>query len=104
MDGKLNAEASVSAKFNSARYAQATNKQLAGVNTLAYSIWVSRGAGLVLSVDTTLLLLPMCRTILRWVRPKLRFLPLDESMWFHRQVAYAMLVFTVFHTAGHYVK
>ncbi|KAH7345803.1 NADPH oxidase [Pyrenochaeta sp. MPI-SDFR-AT-0127] len=85
-------------------FAQATDKRLAGVNALRYSIWISRGAGLVLSVDTSLLLLPMCRTILRWIRPKVRVLPLDESIWFHRQVAYAMLVFTVVHTAGHYVN
>ena len=86
------------------RYAQATDKRLSGVNALEYSIWISRGAGLVLSIDTALILLPMCRTILRWVRPKVPWIPLDESTWFHRQLAYAMLTFTVVHTSGHYVK
>lgn len=46
----------------------------------------------------------MCRNILRWVRPKVKFLPLDESQWFHRQVAYAMLMFTIIHVSAHYVK
>ena len=50
------------------------------------------------------IVLPMCRNILRMIRPKIRWLPLDESMWFHRQVAYAMLIFTITHTAAHYVK
>jgi NADPH oxidase 1 len=59
---------------------------------------------LVLTVDTMVILLPMCRTLLREIRPKVRFLPLDESIWFHRQVAYAMLVFVIAHTAAHYVK
>ena len=51
-----------------------------------------------------LILLPVCRTLVRIVRPKLRFLPLDENLWFHRQVAYAMVIFAAIHTAGHYVK
>jgi NADPH oxidase len=74
------------------------------LNTLTFSVWISRGAGLVLTFDGTLILLPVCRTIVRWVRPKIRWLPLDENIWFHRQVAYAMLVFTAIHTAGHYVN
>lgn len=41
---------------------------------------------------------------MRWIRPKVRFLPLDENLWFHRQVAYAMLMFTVIHVSAHYVK
>ncbi|MCJ1260039.1 hypothetical protein MMC24_007879 [Lignoscripta atroalba] len=85
-------------------YLQATNVALAGLNTLTFSVWLSRGAGLVLSVDGTLILLPMCRTILRWVRPKIRFLPLDESQWFHRQVAYSMLFYTCVHVCAHYVN
>lgn len=83
---------------------QASNPKLAALNTIGYSVWISRGAGLVLSVDATLILLPMCRNLIRWIRPQIRWLPLDESTWFHRQVAYALLVFTVIHTAAHYVK
>jgi hypothetical protein len=86
------------------RYLQITNEKLAGLNTLTFSVWMSRGAGLCLSFDATLILLPMCRTLLRWVRPKVKFLPLDESQWFHRQVAYAMLFWTCIHVLAHYVK
>lgn len=89
---------------NSFRYIQVSNPKLAALNTLSYSVWLSRGAGLVLSFDGALILLPMCRNIIKWLRPGLRWLPLDESTWFHRQVAYAMLIFTVIHTASHYVK
>ncbi|EER30015.1 NADPH oxidase, putative [Coccidioides posadasii C735 delta SOWgp] len=70
------------------RYKQAGDIRLAPLNTLQFSVWISRGAGLVLSVDGLLILLPMCRTLLRVVRPKFRWLPLDESIWFHRQVAF----------------
>ncbi|KAF2139897.1 uncharacterized protein K452DRAFT_231644 [Aplosporella prunicola CBS 121167] len=83
---------------------QATDPRLAPLNALKFSIWISRGAGLVLSVDMLMILLPMCRTILREIRPRLRWLPLDESQWFHRQVAYTMLFWTACHTLGHYVN
>ncbi|EEP78645.1 hypothetical protein UREG_03491 [Uncinocarpus reesii 1704] len=83
---------------------QAGDIRLAPLNTLQYSVWISRGAGLVLSVDGTLILLPMCRTLLRYVRPKFRWLPLDESVWFHRQVAYSLLFFSLVHTIAHYVN
>jgi len=41
---------------------------------------------------------------MRFLRPKIRFIPLDENIWFHRQLAYAMVFFSVVHTAAHYVK
>ncbi|TGO56455.1 hypothetical protein BCON_0077g00090 [Botryotinia convoluta] len=83
---------------------QASDPRLSGLNSLTFSVWISRGAGLVLSVDVALILLPMCRNILRYIRPKIKFLPLDESQWFHRQVAYSLLFWTIFHVAAHYVN
>lgn len=65
---------------------------------------MSRGAGLALSLDTMMILLPMCRNLLRFIRPKFKFLPLDESQWFHRQCAYALLLFTCVHVSAHYVN
>ncbi|KAI9370860.1 FAD-binding domain-containing protein [Aspergillus egyptiacus] len=85
-------------------YYQATSKPLEPLNALSYSVWISRGSGLVLAFDATLILLPMCRNLMRFLRPKLRFLPLDENIWFHRQVAYSILLFTILHVAGHYVN
>lgn len=86
------------------RWKQASDERLAPLNLLMFSVWISRGAGLVLSFDGMLILLPVCRTIMRWVRPKVKWLPLDENLWFHRQLAYAMVFYTVIHTAAHYVK
>ncbi|KAF2839279.1 NADPH oxidase [Patellaria atrata CBS 101060] len=85
-------------------YKQAADERLAILNGLRFSVWFSRGAGLVLSVDVLLILLPMCRTIIRVIRPKIRWLPLDETQWFHRQVAYSMLWWTIVHTSSHYVN
>lgn len=86
------------------RIKQQQDIRLKGLNTLTFSVWLSRGAGLALSLDAAMILLPMCRNILRWIRPKLRFLPLNQAQWFHRQVAYSMLFYTCIHTCAHYVN
>lgn len=86
-------------------HSQNTNAALAGLNTLRFSVWVSRGAGLVLALDGGLILVPMLRNIIRVVRPKLAWLfPADENIWFHRQVAYSMAFWSMLHTTAHYVN
>lgn len=46
--------------------------------------------------------LTVLRNILRAIRPSLNFiLPMDENLWFHRQIAYSMLFFTIIHTTAH---
>lgn len=93
---------SISSNYNSL---QATNAKLAGLNSLKFSVWISRGAGLVLALDAGLILVPMLRNILRIVRPSLEWLfPVDESIWFHRQVAYYMAFWAMVHTTAHYVN
>ncbi len=86
------------------RWKQAMDPRLAGLNTLTFSVWISRGAGLALSIDGSIILLPMCKNLIRWIRPQIRWLPLDESQWFHRQVAYSLLFWTIVHVSAHYVK
>ncbi|KAI4285097.1 MAG: hypothetical protein L6R38_000938 [Xanthoria sp. 2 TBL-2021] len=83
---------------------QVSDQRLAGLNTLTFSVWISRGAGLALSVDGAIIVLPMCKNVLRWIRPKVRILPLDQSQWFHRQVAYSLLFWTILHVSAHYVN
>ncbi|EPE24558.1 Riboflavin synthase [Glarea lozoyensis ATCC 20868] len=83
---------------------QMNDPKLAGLNTLTFSVWLSRGAGLVLSIDGAIILLPMCRNLLKYIRPKIKFIPLDESQWFHRQVAYSMAFWTSVHVLAHYVN
>lgn len=75
---------------------QQTNTRLAGLNTLGFSVWSSRGAGLVLAFDGAMILVPMLRNIIRVIRPKLAWLfPADENIWFHRQVAYQIFFWSV---------
>ncbi|KAF8632633.1 hypothetical protein AX15_001832 [Amanita polypyramis BW_CC] len=86
-------------------YSQEVNRSLAALNTLKFSVWLSRGAGLVLAFDGGLILIPMLRNIIRVIRPRLAWLfPADENIWFHRQVAYSMAFWAVVHTSAHYVN
>ncbi|KAJ7708362.1 NADPH oxidase isoform 1 [Mycena rosella] len=86
-------------------HSQQTNTKLAALNLLKFSVWVSRGAGLVLAFDGALILIPLLRNIIRVIRPKLAWLfPADENLWFHRQVAYSMAFWSMVHTTGHYVN
>jgi NADPH oxidase 1 len=90
--------------FNRDRHSQATDQKLALLNTLQFSVWISRGAGLVLAMDGFLIMLAVCRNVIRFLRPKIRVLPLDENLWFHRQTAYMLLLFAIIHTTAHYVN
>ncbi|KAJ6553582.1 NADPH oxidase [Mycena vulgaris] len=84
---------------------QEINPRLSALNTLGFSVWISRGAGLVLAFDGALILVPMLRNVLRVVRPKLAWLfPADENIWFHRQVAYSMAFWAMVHTTAHYIN
>lgn len=86
-------------------WSQETDHKLAALNGLGFSVWCSRGAGLVLAFDGGMILVPMLRNIIRVVRPKLAWLfPADENIWFHRQVAYSMAFWAVVHTTAHYVN
>jgi len=86
-------------------YTQQKNTKLAALNGLGFSVWTSRGAGLVLAYDGGLILLPMLRNIIRIIRPKLAWLfPADENIWFHRQVAYSMAFWAAVHTTAHYIN
>jgi NADPH oxidase 1 len=86
-------------------HSQAVNTKLAALNALTWSVWTSRGAGLVLAFDGGLILIPMLRNVIRIVRPRIQWLfPADENIWFHRQVAYSMAFWAMVHTTAHYVN
>jgi NADPH oxidase len=81
------------------------NNRLAGLNSLKFSVWTSRGAGLVLAYDGGLIILPMLRNCLRVLRPILNcVISVDESIWFHKQVAYSMAFWAAVHTTAHYIN
>jgi predicted ferric reductase len=66
-------------------------------------VLIARGAGACLKLNAALLLLPMLRLTLTWVRatPRLRWLPVDDAVAFHRLLGNAVLLFMLVHTAAH---
>ncbi|KAJ3137272.1 hypothetical protein HDU89_001853 [Geranomyces variabilis] len=88
-------------------FKQRMDKELALLNSLGYSVATSRGAGLVLAVDACLLLLPMCRNLIRFARGLTtinKILPFDQNIFFHKCTAYSLLFFTLVHVNAHYIN
>src|SRR5437764_1553305 len=85
---------------------QRDDPELSDLTAIGLSVTTSRGAGLCLAFDGALILLPICRNIISYLR--LTFLnnviPFDENIWFHRQCAYSMLLWTLVHTFSHYIN
>lgn len=87
-------------------FKQRDDASLALLNGIGQSVYISRGAGLVLSLDCTLLLLPLCRNLLRYIHytPLVRLLSLEQNINLHKITAYTMLFFTLVHVNAHYVN
>jgi hypothetical protein len=85
---------------------QETSSKLSALNGLAYSVWCSHRAGLVLAFEGGMILPnSMLRNIICVVRPKLSWLfPAEENIWFHTQVAYSMKFWATVHTTVHYIN
>ncbi|KAF9103375.1 hypothetical protein BGX27_010608 [Mortierella sp. AM989] len=83
------------------------DKNLSNLNVpLNYSLWIARGGGMCLIWDCSIILLPVCRNILRILRVSFinKLIPIDENIWFHKITAYSILFCTVVHSLGHYVN
>ncbi|KAJ3117532.1 hypothetical protein HK098_006239 [Nowakowskiella sp. JEL0407] len=87
-------------------FKQKNDPGLTLLNSLGWNVFTSRGAGLVLAYDCALLLLPVCRNMIRVLRstPLNKIIPFDDNIYFHKSSAYAMLFFTWVHTNAHYVN
>ncbi|KAJ3090669.1 hypothetical protein HK102_003004 [Quaeritorhiza haematococci] len=85
-------------------FKQKNDPDLAVLNGLTYSVWSSRGAGLVLAYDCSILLLPVCRNFIRILRATSlnRIIPFDYNIYFHKCTAYSLLFFSLVHTNAHY--
>ena len=71
------------------------------------SVLLSRGAGFILGIDCALLLLPVCRNLITFLRSSNwlnRVFNFEENLYFHRWVAYALMIFTVVHVNAHYAN
>ncbi|TPX56273.1 hypothetical protein PhCBS80983_g04655 [Powellomyces hirtus] len=88
-------------------FKQRLDVDLGLLNSIGYSVATSRGAGLCLAMDCCLLVLPMCRNLIRFARGATvvnKIIPFDQNIFFHKCTAYAMLFFTLVHVNAHYVN
>ena len=69
-------------------------------------IQVARGAGACLDFNGMLILLPMIRTLMRWIRQTFLFalIPVDHNIGFHRTVGYVLFFFALLHTGAHFLN
>ncbi|KAJ2459902.1 hypothetical protein GGF42_001174 [Coemansia sp. RSA 2424] len=95
---------------------QALLFSLAIVNYLYYPMWqdmynllgmsfiTARSSALALHVDTALVLFPICRTVISWIRttPLNRIIPFDHATLFHMVIGYSIVFFTLVHAGSHY--
>lgn len=67
---------------------------------------IARGSALVLHVDAGVVLLPVCRTLISWLRstPLNRIVPFDKSITFHKAIAWSIVFFSLVHTIAHYIN
>src|SRR5271154_6246133 len=100
MDGTI----PILSSTNCIRIRQKIDPRLTTTNTIGYSVSLSRGAGLCIAFDCVMIIVPMLRTIITTIYHRFDFLALEESVWFHRQVAYSLLFFTIIHVTGFYVN
>jgi NADPH oxidase len=87
---------------------QKDDPELYLLNQIGGSVYISRGAGLVLGLDCALILLPMCRNLLVLLRSTLpvtsKFVSFDDNIFLHKMTAFSMLFFTLLHVNGHYLN
>lgn len=69
-------------------------------------VQIARGCGACLNFNGALILVPMLRHLLTWLRQSLigGLLPIDDSIAFHKLVGHVMMAFALVHTAAHLVN
>jgi predicted ferric reductase/Ca2+-binding EF-hand superfamily protein len=66
-------------------------------------VQLARGCGACLNFNCALILVPMLRHLLTWIRARSfgRFVPVDHAVEFHKQVGHAIFGFSLVHTLAH---
>ncbi len=74
---------------------------LQGANGL---VQLARGCGACLNFNGALILVPMMRRLMTWLRatPAARVIPVDASVGFHKLVGHVMFGFAIVHTLAHF--
>lgn len=74
--------------------------------TFGITFVTAKSAALVLHVDAAVILFPVCRNLLSYVRntPLNNIIPFDENIEFHKAIGWSILFFTIVHTISHWVN
>lgn len=67
------------------------------------AVQIARGCGACLNFNGGLILLPLCKSLITWLRhtPLYRVLPLDRPVDMHKGIAYAIIFFSALHIVAH---
>jgi predicted ferric reductase len=78
-------------------------KRIALFKMLGYGVVIARSCGACLRFNTALILVPVLRNMLKWLRslPIGNYLPIDKNIMFHKKIAFAIGIFTAGHTVAH---
>ncbi|KAJ1439964.1 Riboflavin synthase-like beta-barrel [Sesbania bispinosa] len=70
---------------------------------MGYCLPVAKGAAETLKLNMALILLPVCRNTLTWLRSSgaRKFVPFDDNINFHKIIAFAIAVGVVVHAGNH---
>ncbi|KAK7328703.1 hypothetical protein VNO77_22820 [Canavalia gladiata] len=70
---------------------------------MSYCIPVAKGAAETLKLNMALILLPVCRNTLTWLRSTRarKFVPFDDNINFHKMIAFAIAVGVTVHAGSH---
>ncbi|CAN4110014.1 unnamed protein product [Withania somnifera] len=80
-------------------------RQRAAFQVMGYCLATAKGAAETLKLNMALVLLPVCRNILTWLRSTRAKLlvPFDDNINFHKIIAYAIAVGILLHAGNHLV-
>ncbi|KAL3532741.1 hypothetical protein ACH5RR_006262 [Cinchona calisaya] len=80
-------------------------KRMAAFQIMGYCLTTAKGAAETLKLNMALILLPVCRNILTWLRSTRAslFIPFDDNLNFHKIISCAIVIGVVLHAGNHLV-
>lgn len=74
--------------------------------SLGTSFLMARGTSLPIEINTAVILLPMCRSAISFLRstPLNNIIPFDKNKSFHKLTAWTVVFFSTIHTISHFVN
>ncbi|KQK09605.1 respiratory burst oxidase homolog protein A [Brachypodium distachyon] len=74
-------------------------------NVMGYCVTTAKGAAETLKLNMAIILLPVCRNTITWLRNTraARVLPIDDNINFHKTIAAAIVVGVILHAGNHLV-